>query len=206
MELADPETGLLCVGGDLSVDTLLAAYRSGVFPWPLGEGEELYWFAPEQRAVLKFEDLHISRSLAKTRRNTRYTFKLNTDFEEIIGACATTRSVSGQRTWITRRLLEAYLNLERNGFIRCAGCYDGENLVGGIYGVFVDGIFSGESMFHSQTDASKLSLCVLVEHLTQEGVAWMDCQQLTPLLSRFGATLLPRKEFMKLLSSSRVRK
>ena len=199
VELADPETGLLCVGGDLSVSTLLAAYRSGVFPWPIAEGEELYWFAPEQRGVLVFEEMKISRSLQKVRRQQRFEEKLNTDFAQIVHRCASVRSKKGERTWITPRIEEAYLRLFEKGHALSLGTYSDGKLVGGVYGVTLGSFFAGESMFFEEPNASKVALWAMTEYLQTRGVKWLDCQQLTPALAQFGARLLPRAEFMKWL-------
>ena len=200
VELADPETGLLCVGGDLSVSTLLAAYRSGVFPWPLGEGDELYWFAPEQRGVLLFRDLHVSRSLKRFQERSPFLLKSNQDFQKIISRCATVRTDEGERTWITPRLQQAYAKLFEAGNVLCVGAYRNDRLVGGVYGVLINKFFAGESMFFEEPNASKLALLSLIADLQSRGISWMDCQQLTPLLSQFGGKLLPRSEFMRMLS------
>ena len=202
VDWADPETGLLCVGGDLSLETLLAAYRGGIFPWPLGDGDELYWFAPEQRAVLRFSELHVSRSLRRERNRARFEFRIDTDIDQIIKQCSLTRRAAGERTWITPSLADAYMGLWRAGYTKSVATYLRGELVGGVYGVRIGKFFAGESMFYLEPNASKLALWILVEELERLGVSWMDCQQLTPLLKQFGARFESRENFMTMLQQA----
>lgn len=199
VELAD-DSGLLAVGGDLEVESLLLAYRSGIFPWPIVDEDLLTWFAPKRRAILFLENFHISRSLEKKIRKEPCSFRIDTSFECVIRACA--RSANrreGQGTWITEKIIEAYIALHRAGWCHSIECYCDERLTGGLYGVAVGKMFAGESMFYLETDASKLTLVFLVDYLRERGVRWVDCQQMTPLLRHFGAVEVDRSVFMELL-------
>lgn len=198
VELAD-ETGLLAVGGELSVQMLLAAYSSGIFPWPIEEFSEIPWFAPAQRAVLFFKDLSISRSMRKLSRNHPYELRFNSAFIEVVRGCAAKRA-SQSGTWITEEIIKGYSALHAHGFALSVECFAEDKLVGGLYGVSIGGFFAGESMFHLSSNTSKLCLLYLIEHLAGQGVEWIDCQQSTPLLDSFGARCVPRTEFMKLLA------
>ncbi len=202
VETAD-EIGLVAVGGDLEVESLLLAYRSGIFPWPVSDASTLTWFAPPERAVLLFDQFHVPRRLQRAQRSSAYRFAIDEAFEEVISACALSDNRKGQEgTWITGEMVEAYVRLHKAGYCHSVECYDGERLVGGLYGVAIGGMFAGESMFYREPNASKFSFCFLVEHLRAQGVTWLDCQQLTPLLHQFGATTLPRVQFMGLLEEA----
>lgn len=197
------ESGLLAIGGDLEVPSLLLAYRSGIFPWPIVEEKLLCWFAPPERAVLFFDRLHLPRSLKKLRKKSSWRLKVNSDFPAVIRACASSlkrRSQDG--TWITPAIRDAYITLHQAGYAHSVECYDDDMLIGGLYGVAIGGSFAGESMFHHKANASKLCLCHLIDHLRAHGATWIDCQQMTPLLSSFGATLVPREEFMQMLKEA----
>jgi leucyl/phenylalanyl-tRNA---protein transferase len=201
VELAD-EDGLLAVGGDLEVDSLLLAYRSGIFPWPLDE-RCLTWFAPPQRTLLFLKDAHISKKLLREFKSGVYRFEADRDFERIISACAELTNRGRQRgTWITPSMRDAYTDLHKAGFCHCIGCYQNDELIGGLYGVALGGMFSGESMFFRKSNASKLALCCLIEHLRQMQCEWIDCQVMTPLLKSFGAVEVPRETFMRLLAKA----
>lgn len=200
VEYADEESGLLALGGDLEVETLLLAYSKGIFPWPLFPNGELAWFAPSERALLFLKNFHVSRSLEKKRRLSSYSFRIDTAFERVVRACAEGKTRKGPKgTWITQEIVAAYIALHKAGFSHSVECFSGEELVGGLYGVSIGGMFAGESMFFLEPDASKLALCYLVDHLRERGAEWIDCQQQTSLLSQFGAVEIPRGEFEGLL-------
>ena len=195
-------SGLLCVGGDVEVESLVLAYRSGIFPWPLDE-QTLAWFAPPRRCILKFDKFHIARSLQKFRRQTALRCTVNRDFEGVIRACAELKNRGEQDgTWITSWMIDAYIELHRAGHAHSVECYDGTRLVGGVYGVGIGAFFAGESMFYREPNASKLALWYLTEWLREQGAEWIDCQQLTPLLKSFGAREVSRAEFMELLRTA----
>jgi leucyl/phenylalanyl-tRNA--protein transferase len=194
------EYGLIAIGGDLEVPSLLMAYRSGIFPWPM-HPEHLTWFAPDPRAVLFFEDLKIPESLKKERRRGWAELKIDQDFEGVIRSCAQGINRGKQRgTWITEQMISAYIDLHKAGHAHSIECYADGNLVGGLYGVCVGRAFAGESMFYRKANASKLCLWFLVEYLSKRGLSWIDCQQLTPLLKSFGAKEISRASYMSLLS------
>ncbi|MCB0329569.1 MAG: leucyl/phenylalanyl-tRNA--protein transferase [Bdellovibrionales bacterium] len=197
--LAD-EHGLLAVGGDVEVESLLLAYRQGIFPWPLQEGL-LTWFAPPERAILEVERFMLSRSMKRFLKRHEYSLFINRDFERTILCCQQSANREGQRgTWITDTLVEGYIELFRAGYANSIECYEGEQLVGGLYGVSIGQMFAGESMFHRKDNTSKLCFCFLLEWLRRAEVPWVDCQVLTPLTESFGAHEVPRKEFEQLLS------
>ena len=205
---ASPE-GLLAVGGDLHPDSLLLAYRSGIFPWPI-EGMPLPWFCPPERAILEFSRLHIPRSLRGARNRATLRFSVDEAFGQVIRACADTpRYEPGRKkpsgTWITREIVDAYSELARIGHAHSVEAWDGERLVAGIYGVEVDGTFSAESMFHLVSDASKLCLWRLIEELQRGGAEWLDVQMMTPHVQRLGARPMKRDQYLKLLKETHER-
>jgi leucyl/phenylalanyl-tRNA---protein transferase len=193
------EHGLIAVGGDLEVETLILAYKSGIFPWPIN-GEMLTWFAPPQRGVLFFSKLHVSRSLKKTLNSRIYNVRKNCAFSEVIKACATSSYRTG--TWISREMQLAYINLHNFGYANSYETYYQGELVGGIYGVEIGKMFAGESMFYRRTDASKIAFLVAIDDLKNRGFTWIDCQMLTPLLKSFGAELIDRADFQIMLQKA----
>ncbi len=205
-ELAD-EDGLLAVGGDLSVDSLLLAYRNGIFPWPLDE-EVLTWFSPEPRALLFLSEFHVSKSLSKELKRAPFRFSTNQAFDRVIEQCAAVKNRFDSRgrpqpgTWITTDMVHAYQQLYRAGFAHSIECWEESELVGGLYGVGIGSYFAGESMFYLRPNASKLAMCHLVEHLSSRGVEWIDCQVMTPLFQSFGAREVSRSKFLALLSTA----
>lgn len=201
--LAD-EDGVVAFGGDLHPTTLLAAYRQGIFPWPVN-GLPMVWFSPAERAVLRFAELHLPRSLARAWRQHRWQLTLDRAFAAVIAACAQAPRPGQDGTWITPELERAYVRLHHMGIAHSAEVWDGDQLVGGIYGVAVDGVFSGESMFHRAPNASKVALLHLVGHLQSRGLDWIDIQVMTPHMQRLGARDLPRDEFLTLLYETRQR-
>ena len=200
---AADENGLLAVGGDLELDSLLLAYSQGIFPWPSGSGSMLPWFAPPRRAVLRCNDFHISKSLSKELRRPGWSFSVDAQFPEVIRSCAKAKNRPGQRgTWINREMIDAYIALHEAGFAHSVEClYDGA-LVGGLYGVSIGQLFTGESMFHTVTNASKLALHHLIEFVAARNVGWIDCQILTPHLASLGAEEISRDQFMEQLGEA----
>ena len=190
---------IVAIGGALEVDLLVEAYRKGIFPWPMEE-LPLPWFSPRMRAILDFDELHISRSLRRTRRRTSWSFSIDRDFEGVIRDCASVERPNQEGTWITEEIIEAYLELHSAGYAHSAEVWDGDRLVGGIYGVDPGGAFSGESMFYHEPNASKLALLHLVDHLRSRGLAWLDLQVMTPHMRAFGGRTIPRGEFLDRLS------
>ncbi|MFN8625094.1 MAG: leucyl/phenylalanyl-tRNA--protein transferase [Candidatus Binatia bacterium] len=200
---ASPE-GIVAIGGDLHPETLLLAYRQGIFPWPV-PGFPLLWFCPAERGVLDFDALHMPRSLVRARRRTSLRFTIDAAFTRVIETCAATSRPGQDGTWITPRIARAYIRLHQLGIAHSVEAWRGDHLAGGIYGVEVDGAFAAESMFYRQPNASKLALLHLVEHVRARGLDWLDIQVLTPHLERFGATTIARDDFLDRLRRTRAR-
>lgn len=192
--------GLLAIGGDLQPDTLREAYQNGIFPWPV-EGYPLLWFAPPRRAILRFDEFHISRRLKRSLRGQSFDLAIDTDFPAVIAACAGPRR-DEDGTWISPAMRRAYTRLHRSSEAHSVEAYREGELMGGLYGVAWGAYFAGESMFYRADDASKAALVHLVEHLSARGATWLDCQMITPLFESFGATEVPRAEFMALLKDA----
>jgi leucyl/phenylalanyl-tRNA--protein transferase len=190
--------GLLAIGGDLTLGRLLNAYRAGIFPW-FNAGEPILWWSPSPRMVLFPDELKLANSLKKTLKKERFEVRFNTSFRAVISACSDVKRTEQNGTWISADMIDAYCALFDAGHAVCAECWQNEQLVGGCYGVKIDGVFYGESMFHHVSDASKVAFVHLVQHLKNHGVEMIDCQMNTPLLSSFGAREISRDEFnMKL--------
>lgn len=193
------EDGLLAVGGDLSVDRLLLAYRSGIFPW-YAEGDPILWWSPDPRLVLFLDELNISRSLKKTLRQGVFQITMDAAFEQVISACANTRLENGTGTWITEEMKNAYCRLHELGYAHSVEAWRDGQLAGGLYGVSLGSAFFGESMFSQATNASKVCLAHLVQYLQTHGFAFIDCQVATDHLQRMGARNIPRKAFIEKLN------
>ncbi len=198
LELAD-ENGLLAIGGDLDIASLELAYKSGIFPWPISEEYPLAWFSPDPRGVLHYENLHIGRSLKKVLKDCPYDIRFNTNFEKVILACASVPRKNQDTTWITREVVHAYIDLFRHKKAYSVEAYDGDDLVGGVYGVCIEGIISGESMFHFAPNASKVCLVYLMELLHERGINWIDTQMVTGIIAYLGGAEIPRKAYLEWL-------
>ena len=197
---ADAE-GLVAVGGDLSVARLLLAYRSGIFPWSVNP---LTWWSPDPRGVLELDAFHLSRSLARTLRQGRFTISFDRAFRPVMEACAA--PAPGRRdTWISPEFLEAYTELHRQGHAHSVECWLGPKLVGGVYGVAVGGLFAGESMFHQVSDASKVALFHLTERLREQHFELFDLQMLTPITRQLGGSELVRDQYLARLATAVAR-
>lgn len=193
------------IGDDLSPETLRWAYSRGIFPWPI-DGMPLLWFCPPARAVLEFDTLRIPRRLARLRRHSPYTFTLDAAFDQVIDACRLSPRPSQGGTWITPALQRAFARFHQTGDAHSVEAWDKHGaLVGGLYGVASGGAFGGESMFHRASDASKLALLFLIDHLKSQGVTWMDIQMMTPHMEALGASLIPRDVFLDKLESAGAR-
>ena len=187
--------GLLCAGGDLSPERLLAAYRRGIFPW-YGEGEPILWWSPDPRMVLFPAEFRRSRSLARSLRRGGYTVRLDTAFAEVIHACSLPRP--GQDgTWITPQMQQAYCRLHTLGHAHSVETWIDGRLAGGLYGVAIGRAFFGESMFTRVTDASKIALAHLARYLERRGFAVIDCQMKTAHLASLGAREIRRSELLR---------
>ena len=193
--LRDPE-GLLAVGGDLSTERLLRAYRGGIFPW-YEEGQPILWWSPNPRTVLYPEHVKISRSLAKTLRNKPWSISFDQAFEQTVAACAEPRAKS-HGTWITREMRSAYCRLHTEGYAHSVEVWDEQGtLIGGLYGVAIGRLFSGESMFSRKPDASKVALVLLARHLQAWGYPLIDCQLSSPHLDSLGAQPISRQQYVQ---------
>lgn len=197
-ERSEP-SGLLAIGGDLAPERLLLAYSLGIFPW-YSDDQPILWHSPDPRAVLRPEELHVSRSLAKTLRRGRYEVRLDTAFDQVIRSCAEVDRPDGGGTWITDEMRDAYSELHRMGFAHSFESYEDGALVGGFYGVSLGRAFFGESMFALRPDASKVAFVVGVRQLARWHFAMVDCQVHTTHMERFGARLWPRRRFLEELA------
>lgn len=189
------EDGILAVGGDLSPQRLVEAYRRGIFPW-YSEGLPILWHCPDPRFVLEPKKMHVPKSLRKVMRRGTYEVRLDTAFEAVIDGCAKTRRPGQRGTWITRDMRKAYVRLHQLGLAHSAEAWLGDELMGGLYGVSLGAVFYGESMFARGDDASKVAFVTLVEWAQSWGVELIDCQQQTEHLARFGAEPWPRSKFV----------
>ncbi|MFN6961505.1 MAG: leucyl/phenylalanyl-tRNA--protein transferase [Rhodocyclaceae bacterium] len=196
--LAEPN-GLLAAGADLSPARLLAAYRQGIFPW-YSNGEPILWWSPDPRMVLFPAELKISRSLAKTLRNADYRVKLDSAFDRVIDACATTPRPGQHGTWITREMQQAYTRLHALGFAHSVETWRDGKLIGGLYGIAIGRAFFGESMFSHAKDASKIALAHLCRYLLEHNFGMIDCQMETAHLYSLGARPIPREDFLARLA------
>lgn len=195
------DDGLLCLGGDLAPQRLLAAYQNGIFPWP-HEGMPLLWFSPDPRWVIRPAELHLPRRLARRLRQGAFRFSLDTAFEQVIAACAAAPRIGQGGTWITPPMVAAYTALHRLGWAHSLEAWQGDELVGGLYGVAINGVFTGESMFCRRSDASKAALVTLVLQIRRWHFGLLDAQVQTPHVERLGARPLGRSAFLRLLRQS----
>ena len=193
----DDPAGLLAAGGDLSPARLLAAYRRGIFPW-YSPGQPVLWWSPDPRAVLFPDEFRCSRSLGKTLRNAGFSVSIDTDFGAVIDCCAAPRPHS-LGTWITSDMRSAYIELHRLQFAYSIETRRGGELVGGLYGVRLGGVFFGESMFSRERDASKVALAHLVEVCRRNSLELIDCQLPSRHLESLGSRIVPRVQFQALL-------
>ena len=198
------EFGVVCWGGELSPETLTAAYHNGIFPWP-HRGMPTLWFAPPQRALLYCDDLHVGSRLRRYLRKSNFEIRFNTAFDQVIEACAQPRFAEGvweRGSWINNAVKRSYKALHRQGSAHSIEAWQGGELVGGLYGVSWGAYFAGESMFHRRDGASKAAVIALVEYLRGRDVSWIDCEVMTPHFAQLGAREIKRADFMLLLSAS----
>lgn len=193
--------GLVAVGGDLSVERLLLAYRSGIFPWPIFEDDLMTWFSPDPRSILELDDFHASQSLLKTIRKNTFQVTIDHDFAAVIRGCAAP-AAARESTWITPALMRAYVELHHAGHAHSIDVSRDGKLVGGLYGVAIGGLFAGESMFSRESNASKVALYHLVQHLKKRGYVLLDTQTSTPHLKTLGITEIPRSSYLKRLKAA----
>ena len=190
----DEPNGLLALGGDLSVTRLLNAYRHGIFPW-YSAGQPILWWSPDPRLVLYPDEIRVSRSLRKRLRQRPFEIRFDTAFAEVLAGCAAPRPGEAG-TWLLPEMQAAYLELHRAGWAHSVEAWQGDRLVGGLYGVALGGVFFGESMFARENDASKIALVHLTVRLQGLGYRLIDCQVHTDHLVRMGAREIPRSDFL----------
>jgi leucyl/phenylalanyl-tRNA--protein transferase len=197
--LTEPD-GLLAAGGDLSSHRLLAAYSSGIFPW-YNQGQPILWWSPDPRCVLRPAELHVSRRLRQTIRNSTAQLRCNHAFSDVIRACAADR-LSQQGTWITDAMVAAYERLHADGWAHSIEVWQGSRLAGGLYGLCIGSVFFGESMFSAEPNASKMAMLGLAKHMQCFDLELIDCQVVSQHLLTMGAHVMPRREFTRLLQKA----
>lgn len=191
-------------GTPLTTETVEEAYRKGIFPWYM-RGVPLPWYCPAERAVLEFDELHVTRSLAKVQRQGRFTFTIDREFERVMRECADVKRPDQGGTWITDKFIEVYTELHRRGLAHSVEAWDADGiLAGGLYGIDAGGAFCGESMFHHQPNASKLALLFLIDHLRARGAKWLDVQVMTPHMEALGAKDINRTDFLRKLEETQA--
>jgi leucyl/phenylalanyl-tRNA--protein transferase len=193
------EDGLLAMGGDVSVERLILAYRQGIFPWY--DGDTPLWWSPDPRFVLFPEEVKISKSMSVLIRKKSYRFSINTAFAEVIRNCKQLQRKDQDGTWITDELEISLNHLYELGYAHSAEAWEGNDLVGGLYGIRMGKLFFGESMFSKQSNASKFAFIQYVKQLQVEKVQLIDCQVFTPHLESLGARMIPRNEFIGFLKT-----
>jgi leucyl/phenylalanyl-tRNA--protein transferase len=203
-DAADRADGLLAIGGDLSVERLLLAYRSGIFPWT-AEGDFIPWYSPPWRMMLAPSAVRVSRSLARVLRRGDFEVRYDTAFDEVMAGCAEAPRAGQDGTWITAQMQLAYRELHRLGHAHSAEAWRGGELAGGLYGVTVGAAFCGESMFARRTNASKVAFVTLLRALDELGYTLVDCQVYTPHLASLGATEWPRRAYLRRLRAALAR-
>jgi leucyl/phenylalanyl-tRNA--protein transferase len=197
VDLAD-EDGFLAIGGDLSTERLLEAYRNGIFPW-YNEGEPICWWSPDPRCILYPAALHVSKSMQHVIREETFSFSINEAFDKVIRQCQGARRKETNGTWIHEEMIEAYTRLHNTGHAVSGEAWQDGVLVGGLYGIRMGKIFFGESMFSTVSNASKFAFIQFVRQLQKENVKLIDCQMHTAHLESMGATLIERKLFLEII-------
>jgi len=190
------DDGLLAIGGDLTKERLLIAYRKGIFPW-YEVGQPILWWSPDPRLILIPEELKISRSLRKVLRRDQFEIRFDSAFQQVIEACADVRTTQGEGTWIIPEMQQAYTELHQEGFAHSVESWLDGKLAGGLYGISLGQCFFGESMFSTRNDASKVALVALAEFSKKVGIKMIDCQMTTAHLLSLGAREVKRKVFLK---------
>lgn len=192
--------GILAIGGDLSPERLLLAYRSGVFPW-FEEGEPIYWWSPNPRMVLFFDELIISKSMRNILNRNLFKVTFNQNFEEVISNCQKIKREGQNGTWITNEMIAAYCQLNKMGIAKSVEVWQNNKLVGGLYGIDLGDVFCGESMFSKVSNASKVAFIALVNQLKKNNYKVLDCQVYNEHLESLGCREIDRTDFMQILKS-----
>ena len=199
-ELAE-ENGLLAIGGDLSTERLLLAYRSGIFPW-YSEGDPVLWWSPSPRLVIFPDEFKVPKRLARFIKQQKYKMTMDCAFQQVITSCASASGRQAKGTWIDQDMIEAYTRLHEQGWAHSVECWQDEELVGGLYGIALGKVFFGESMFSLHSNTSKAALIFLVEQLHEKNFNLIDCQMKTEHLIQFGAREISGTEFQSILAQS----
>ena len=192
--------GILAVGGDLSSERLLLAYKSGIFPW-FNPGEPIVWWAPKSRMVLYFDELIVSKSMRNILNRNTFKVTFNQNFSEVILNCSLIKREGQRGTWISQEMIKAYCKLNELGIAKSVEVWQNNELVGGLYGIDLGFIFCGESMFSRVSNASKVAFISLVNHLKNENYKLLDCQVYNEHLNSLGCREIDRDDFMKLLNA-----
>lgn len=192
---------LVAVGGDFHPQRLINAYENGLFPWFIDEYNHIHWYSPKKRMILYPNEFKVSKSLKRTLNNKGFVIKSNENFEEVIKNCSTIKRKHEDETWIDDNFIQAYTNLFKLGYAFSIECYLEEKLVGGLYGLLINDIFCGESMFSLESNASKVAFYHLCKQAKKNGIKLIDCQVYNEHLASLGAKEIPRKTYFKLLKS-----
>ncbi|MES2529158.1 MAG: leucyl/phenylalanyl-tRNA--protein transferase [Bdellovibrionota bacterium] len=193
------EDGLVAVGGDLEVDTLVAAYQQGIFPWPVSIELPLAWFSPDPRGILFIEDIHLPKSFEKFLKKNPYRVTFNQNMKDVIFECARIPRKDQPGTWITPDIIAGYRKLFKEDLAYSVEVWRENELVGGLYGVIMGEFCSGESMFMKEDNASKVALWTLLMLLKEKGIPFLDTQMVTNVVEAFGGAYIPRDEFLELI-------
>ena len=193
---------LVAIGGDFHPQRLINAYKSGLFPWFIDENNHIHWYSPKKRMVLKPEEFKVSKSLKKSIKNKNYTIKSNENFLEVIKNCSNIKRKHEDDTWISEEFIEAYYNLYKLDYAFSIECYLDDKLVGGLYGILINNVFCGESMFSLERDASKVAFYHLCQQAKNNGITLIDCQVHNDHLESLGAKEISRKEYFSILKHS----
>jgi len=187
--------GFLAIGGSYEPSWLLDAYSNGIFPWPIMPDAPVCWFAPDPRAIIDFDNLHVSKRLERTIRARRFKITSDVDFGGVIQGCAAAPNRRGE-VWITPQIIKAYSHLHNLGIAHSVEAWHGGNLAGGVYGIALNGLFAAESMFYYESNASKVALVELIRHIERQGFSLFDVQVINDNTARFGAVEIIRNEYM----------
>lgn len=195
------EDGLLAVGGDLSPERILLAYQKGIFPW-FSDDDLILWWSPTKRMVLFRDQVHISKTMRQILKNHQFRLTINQNFEEVITQCAKINRQGQNGTWITPKMIESYLELHRAGHAISYEVWREKDLVGGLYGLKLGHVFSGESMYHLVNNASKFAFIKLAQNMAKDNIALIDCQLHNEHLASLGAQEISREAYLKILTQS----